>query len=182
MTLRTVVRHNVDPEAPDTTACGRPAVDLTTTTRVTRTNCQVCLRAVGAASRTANTPPKARRPVKPRRAPRRRTAPQWTAEDWETANPLLLTRCAGRCEKCGHDLGNTMERHHRQRREVGGDRLANLVALHPACHQWVHAHPEEARANGWIVSAHDPDPAAVPVRIGGWLWVLRDDGTKHPVP
>lgn len=124
--------------------------------------------------------------VRPRRAtPRRRTAPRWDAADWESATHLLLVRCGFRCERCGDPLGNELERHHRQRREQGGDRLANIVALHTRCHAYVHAHPEEAKAAGLIVSSHHPDPAEVPIRLPGLsgtaLWVLRDDGTKRAV-
>jgi hypothetical protein len=127
--------------------------------------------------------------IKPKRpVARRRLAPRWTVEDWAEATMILLARCGSRCEKCGHPLGNQLERHHRQRREVGGDRLANLMALHPACHQWITEHPYEAREQGWIVSTLGPvgaapDPAEVPVRLpDGYLWLLRDDGRKTPAP
>lgn len=101
---------------------------------------------------------------------------------------LLLARCGSRCEKCGQPLGNHLERHHRQRREVGGDRLSNLLALHPHCHAWITEHPEEAREQGWIVSSSGiiggaPNPELVPVRLpDGYLWLLSDDGGKRPAP
>ena len=130
--------------------------------------------------------------VKPKRAtPRRRDAPQEDAAWWEWATMRLLARCGFRCERCGHDLGDQLERHHRQRRRVGGDRLANLLALHPRCHAYITEHPEEARANGWIVDAEGiggvaPNPAEVPVRLPGLggtaLWLLDDDGGKRVVP
>lgn len=128
-----------------------------------------------------------RKAIRPRRnTRRRRESPQEDAAWWEDATHTLLRRCGFRCERCGDDLGNNLERHHRQRRQVGGDRLANLLALHSRCHTYITEHPEEALANGWIVSTHGPDgtpdPAEVPVRIGGYLWYLRDDGTKVPVP
>lgn len=93
---------------------------------------------------------------------------------------LLLARSGSRCEKCGGDLlGVGLERHHRQRRRDGGDRISNLLALHPACHKWITEHPEESKVNGWIVPAWVADPALVPVQLpGGGLWVLGDDGTK----
>jgi 5-methylcytosine-specific restriction endonuclease McrA len=125
--------------------------------------------------------------MRARRAePRQRLAPRWTIEEWQHATMVLLTRCGSRCERCGRDLGNQLERHHRQRREVGGDRLSNLMALHSACHQQITEHPEEAREHGWIVSANGPiggapNPELVPVRLpDGYLWMLFDDGTKHP--
>jgi hypothetical protein len=99
----------------------------------------------------------------------------------------LLTRCGYRCERCGQPLGDNMERHHRQRRQVGGDRLSNLLALHSTCHAYITEHPEEAMANGWIVTTHGPggevpDPALAKVRIGGYWWLLNDDGRKSPLP
>jgi hypothetical protein len=76
---------------------------------------------------------------------------------------------------------DNLERHHRQKRITGGDRLANIVALHTACHAWVHAHPAEARESGLIVSSYAADPSEVPVMIGGTLWLLDDEGGKTPV-
>jgi len=127
--------------------------------------------------------------VKPyRETARRRLAPEEDAEWWAWATMELLGRSGSRCEKCGQPLGSSMERHHRQRRRVGGDRLANLMALHPHCHQWITEHPAAAREAGWIVSAEGPggvapDPAEIPVRLpDGYLWLLRDDGRKVPAP
>lgn len=124
--------------------------------------------------------------IRPKRAtPRRRNAPRWTAEDWEAANPILLTRCQGRCDRCGQPLNGQVERHHRQPRVVGGDRLSQILMLHPWCHRYITEHPAEAIANGWAVSRHHPDPAEVPVRLsagGGLLWLLDDDGGKRVVP
>jgi len=132
-----------------------------------------------------------RKSVRPKRAtPRRRLAPREGATWWAQATVDLLRRCGYRCERCGHPLGDNLERHHRQRREVGGDRLSNLLALHSACHQYITEHPEEALANGWIVSTHGPsgvapDPAGAPVRLPGLtgtaLWLLDDEGGKRPV-
>lgn len=114
--------------------------------------------------------------IKPRRStPRRRLAPRWTLSDWDAANLALQRRSGGRCEHCGAQLQGRVERHHRQRREVGGDRLANVVYLRPECHQWITEHPEEATRQGWIVSSYHPDPAAAPMLHGGIDWVLLDD-------
>jgi hypothetical protein len=126
-----------------------------------------------------------------RATPRRRLAPQQDSTWWEWATQALLRRCGFRCERCGTDLGDELERHHRQRRQVGGDRLANLMALHPRCHAYITEHPAEAMANGWIVTSHGPggvapDPREVPVRLPGLggtaLWLLDDKGGKAPVP
>jgi hypothetical protein len=125
-----------------------------------------------------------RAPIRARRAtPRRRTAPQEGADWWEEATALMLVRCRHLCERCNRPLMGRMERHHRTRRRDGGDRLSNLLALHPGCHTYITEHPEEAKANGWIVPAlSDAPPTTVPVRIVGAWWLLRDDGGKTPVP
>lgn len=118
-----------------------------------------------------------------RATPRRRAAPQHDEQWWAWATVELLRRCHGLCERCGQPLGGNLERHHRMRRRDGGDRLSNLLALHSRCHTYITEHPEEARANGWIVSAlSTAAPDEVPVRIAGLLWLLRDDGTKSVVP
>jgi len=113
-----------------------------------------------------------------RRTPRRRDAPRWVAAEWADATLALLRRSGQRCDKCGKDLGGRMERHHRQRRTVGGDRLSNLLALHPWCHAAVHAEQVESREAGWLVSWTEDEPGTVPVLIGGRWWLLDDDGSK----
>lgn len=120
--------------------------------------------------------PRARANVKPRRStPRQRVAPRWTAAEWEDANALLYARAGGRCECCDVALSGRAERHHRQRRRDGGDRLANLLLLAPECHAWVTTHPAVALDRGLIVSAHAADPAQVPVLWRGAVWSLLDD-------
>ena len=79
-------------------------------------------------------------------------------------------------------LGGRAERHHRQRRAVGGDRLCNLLLVLPEHHTDIHRAPERSRTNGWIVSAYEPDPAVVPVLMGDHWWYLDDDGHRSPVP
>jgi hypothetical protein len=89
----------------------------------------------------------------------------------------MQTRAGGRCELCGLPLMGKVVRHHRQRRAVGGDRLGNLLLLHDACHVRIHAHPEESRQAGWIVSSYELDPTAVPVAYQRARQVyLGDDG------
>ena len=61
-----------------------------------------------------------------------------------------------------------------------------MEAIETLAGQWITEHPEEARANGWIVSSHAGDPALAPVRLPGltgtaW-WVLDDAGGKRPLP
>jgi hypothetical protein len=132
-------------------------------------------------------PPTKRSPAlvrKRRSTPRRRKAPRWTAKQWESASPRLLARARWSCERCGTALHeHTAERHHRQRREVGGDRFANIVVLCGLCHGWLHAHPAQARADGLIVEANgSTNPAAEPVRRWGYWWLLDDEGNAHPLP
>lgn len=129
--------------------------------------------------------------IRPKRAtPRRRQA---TREDWawwqEIAMPKLLARSGGHCERCDRQLtpGVSVNRHHRARRQAGGDCLENLLLLcgtgTTGCHGWVTEHPTEAYANGWSVRAlSNQDPADVPVRIRGRWWKLNPNGTKSLVP
>lgn len=118
-----------------------------------------------------------RRPIRPRRdVPRRRSAPRWNAEEWAAANVILTRRSSGRCECCGRELAGRVERHHRQRRTVGGDRIANLMYLLPECHHHWTTHPAEAMERGIIVPALGiQDPALVPVLYRAQGWVLLDD-------
>ena len=103
-------------------------------------------------------------------APRRRDAPRWTAAEWDTNGRLLEARAAGQCEWCLDLLGGRVERHHRQRRRDGGDRLANLVLVHAHCHRHITEHPREATATGHIVrTGHDP--AEIPILIGRWVFL-----------
>lgn len=77
---------------------------------------------------------------------------------------------------CGEPLRGRAERAHRIRRRDGGDRLANLLLLHPGCHAWTHSHPVEAMERGLIVHALSSiDVALVPVRLGTRGLVLLDD-------
>jgi hypothetical protein len=105
-----------------------------------------------------------------------------------------------RCFRCGVLLAHVWAGyscHHRQTRAVGPDTPDNRIMLcgsgsSPHCHQYVHAHPEESRDNGWIVSRHADDPGAVPVRHWQLGMVLldaqggitpaalaQDDGPRH---
>jgi hypothetical protein len=57
----------------------------------------------------------------------------------------------------------------------------NGILLCSTCHRWVHAHPFEARAQGWIVSRHVADPGTEPVFAEQHGWVLLDcDGNIAP--
>lgn len=80
-----------------------------------------------------------------------------------------VDRRAGlRCERCGKDLLNGGGEHHHlagRGHKGSGDTPDNVVLLcsvgrnawgKQPCHQWAHAHPEEARAKGWMRSRHQP--------------------------
>lgn len=99
------------------------------------------------------------------------------------------------CVRCGQPLNVTPgSRHHRQRRAIGGHTLANIVLLcgsgTTGCHGWVHAHPREARAAGWIVRAEGlVTPSEIPVQVvaGGLgsplIWVmLAPQGRSMRIP
>lgn len=85
---------------------------------------------------------------------------------WEAATLALFGRDGDWCGWCGQSLAGRAQRHHRQRRGVGGDALANLVLLHPRCHNGgpdsVHGSPVRARERGFIVATWD-DFTLVPV-------------------
>jgi len=98
---------------------------------------------------------------------------RWTFVEWEAATRTLLQRARNKCECCGRVLHGRAERHHRQRRGVGGDSLDNLVLVHVGCHAWAHAHPEEARADGLIVSSYGSF-ADTPLHQWGTRWVMLD--------
>lgn len=99
---------------------------------------------------------------------------------------LIQDRALGKCERCGgpgHDV------HHRQPRQMGGTRRAdvhdasNLVLLCRGCHVDVEAHREEAYSVGWLVHSWG-DPAAVPVvihHLGMEVW-LETDGAYRLFP
>jgi hypothetical protein len=113
----------------------------------------------------------------PGRGEEKRRASRWNGAEWDQATMLLWSRCRDTCDWCGTPLAGEMARHHRQRRAIGGDRLSNLVALHTECHTYVHAHPEEARERGAIVSSYAEDPAAVPLLLpDGRAVLLTDEG------
>lgn len=85
-----------------------------------------------------------------------------------TGNPIptrvrvtVRERDGGHCLRCG--AAGAHELHHRRRRGVGDDPhdVANLVTLCFLDHRWAHAHPDDARAGGFIVSMHDDDVAAI---------------------
>jgi hypothetical protein len=81
-----------------------------------------------------------------------------------TVRVAVGDRAGGYCDWCGLPMG-TFDAHHRQLRSRGGKHtLQNLVAPHRACHEYIHGHPSEATARGFMVSSWDCPPA-VPVTL-----------------
>jgi HNH endonuclease len=107
-------------------------------------------------------------------------ADRWDFQQWEDATVAPLRRDGDRCGWCRSPFRNDAARHHRMPRRIGGDRLSNLVLLHTACHRTVHAHPEQARARGFIVSIHgDTETTPMDHLARGWR-LLADDGSATP--
>jgi hypothetical protein len=79
------------------------------------------------------------------------------------ARQVVRARDMDRCVRCGGTA--YLEMHHRRRRGIGADPHApcNMLLLDLVCHKFVHAHPEEARAGGFIVSMYDDFPEDIPV-------------------
>ncbi|MFC0546904.1 HNH endonuclease [Kutzneria chonburiensis] len=97
----------------------------------------------------------------------------------------IIDRSAYGCDLCRRPLSeDRWECHHRQLRAQGGkDSLANLLALHDRCHQWIHHHPAWSYGQGFLVpSYHDPLLWRVWRWRAVWMapgaeWVLAD---PHP--
>jgi hypothetical protein len=59
------------------------------------------------------------------------------------------------------------------RRREGGHAAWNLVLLCRPCHDYVHAHPEEAREQGYIISAYMEHEEARLVPLTTWKRTSR---------
>lgn len=88
------------------------------------------------------------------------------------ARPVVHERSGGMCERCCARRATDV--HHRQLRRHGNHEPANLVDLCRECHEWVHKHPAEATAAGFIVSGR-VDPRTVTLRHGLYGRVRLDD-------
>lgn len=93
----------------------------------------------------------------------------------------LAARSGGYCETCiGTRIGAHV--HHRQPRQMGGTRRAeinspaNLLHLCAPCHAAIESNRELAYRQGWLVHSGS-DPAQVPVTLATGTVFLLPDGT-----
>lgn len=114
-----------------------------------------------------------------RRTPLRATRkPRSDAE--RLGRRIVRGRSDQRCEVCG--VREAAEWHHRKRRSQLGDWSAtNGLDTCSPCHRSIHAQPERAYANGWMVR-ESLDPAAMPAYLvtdygHRYVW-LRDNGDR----
>jgi 5-methylcytosine-specific restriction endonuclease McrA len=67
----------------------------------------------------------------------------------EPERPLSLECQAQVAVACGHWAAH---RHHKLPRSAGGgDEWQNTLDVCRACHEWIHAHPADSYAAGWLV-------------------------------
>lgn len=94
------------------------------------------------------------------------------------ARTAVLRRERFRCARCAIPSPSG-HWHHRRSRSVRDEHThhpCNGVLLCAVCHAWVHAHPEKARNEGWIVSRYT-DPGRIPFKTPtGWV-LPACDGT-----
>lgn len=63
----------------------------------------------------------------------------------------ILARAQGHCEACGWP-GVTLIIHHRRLRSQSGKHTTgNCIAIHPACHSWIHNNPDKAHDLGLLL-------------------------------
>lgn len=99
-----------------------------------------------------------------------------TASIPQRSRNLVKGRDFGRCIRCA---GRGTAWHHRRSRSVVDEHThcpCNGVWLCKTCHDWVHAHPFEARTAGWIVSRHVEQPSDEPVDSHFGTLLLMCDG------
>jgi hypothetical protein len=67
----------------------------------------------------------------------------------------IIERAEYRCDLCCKALSpERWQCHHRQlRAQLGPDHVANLLALHTRCHEWIHNNPQWGYAHGFMVPA-----------------------------
>lgn len=102
-------------------------------------------------------------------------------QTWPDLRDAVLARAGGCCDFCAYAIDpDDWECHHRRLKSQGGlDEMANLVALHDACHARLHVDRPMAHETGFIVH-HPDDPAHTPVLRHGTTWALPGE-TWTPV-
>jgi hypothetical protein len=80
------------------------------------------------------------------------------------------------CFRCGGPGAHWLHRLTREERDQHTHCTCNGVYLCTTCHEWVHAHPFEARGVGLIVSRHTPLPALIPAESHFGVLNLGCDG------
>lgn len=83
----------------------------------------------------------------------------------EHSREQVKGREMGRCLRCGSPAPNGHWHHRRTRRRRNEHThcACNGVWLCPGCHRWVHDHPFEAKAAGFIVSRYADEPGLFPI-------------------
>ena len=86
---------------------------------------------------------------------------------WNSTKKIVVARDGGLCLRCGRQAEDV---HHRIRRGMGSTRdplvaygIANCICLCRRCHDYIHSHPEESYAQGWLVHGWD-DPSVVQLK------------------
>lgn len=85
-----------------------------------------------------------------------------TAEFSDAVKQAVLDRAGGYCEKCGCPISEG-EFHHRMPRKMGGTKrelntVSNCLFVHRMGHQYIHFHPSESYANGWLLHEWEEVP------------------------
>ena len=115
-----------------------------------------------------------------RRSPLRKISARKRSQSlaWERLRDETFERCENHCDLCGFPLeADWFDAHHRKARSQGGqDATTNLVALHRACHKWVHENPAKATVVGFICPSW-ANPSIWPVRVHGDMY-MRPIGTR----
>ena len=76
-------------------------------------------------------------------------------DELRDASVLVLARSNGVCECC--HFGRMEHTHHKLRRSQGGTNdLENLMGVCSACHSWIHAHPADSYAAGYLIRRGQP--------------------------
>ncbi len=69
--------------------------------------------------------------------------------DWRIRQEVTI-RDEGTCQWCKVP-GGALDAHHVLRRSQGGkDEVTNLKSVHRICHRYLHEHPAEAKARGFL--------------------------------